>query len=284
MDARWRIKEFAARTGIPEVTLRAWERRYGVLQPVRTEGGYRLYSPADEQRVLAMQAHIARGVAPAQAARLALAEDAPAGDLPSDPAQLVEALLAAIGAYDATRADRLLEAAFFLDRTEALRDVVVPLLHEIGARWARGELTVAHEHFASHLVERRLLRLAEGWGEGAGPLALLACPPGERHALGLLCFGVAAAGQGWRVAYLGADMPLEQVADTAATLAPDAVVLSAVVAERFEENAALLAELGAQHRLLVGGAGASAKIARRARAERLDGDPVTAAAALRART
>ncbi|MCW2990519.1 MAG: hypothetical protein JWM73_1113 [Solirubrobacterales bacterium] len=280
MTSRWRIKEFAARTGVSEVTLRAWERRYGLLEPIRSDGGYRLYSQADERRVLAMQAHMGRGVAAAEAAQLALAESAALSDVPADAAALVAALLSAVDGYDATRVDVLLEGAFALGRAPAIREVLLPALREIGERWADGRITVAHEHFASHLVERRLMRQAAGWEAGPGRLALLACPSGERHTLGLLCFGVALADEGWRVAYLGADMPLGHVADAAARLQPDAVVLSAIDSRWLTDNIALIGALRAAHRTLVAGAGATAAVARRLKVDRLALDPVAAAAAL----
>ena len=157
---------------------------------------------------------------------------------------------------------------------------MLPALRRIGEQWASGELTVAHEHFASHLTERRLLGLAAEWQAGDGRLALLACPSGERHVLGLLCFGVALSEQGWRVAYLGADTPLDHVADAAARLEPDLVVLSAVMPEPLMRDPDRVAELRRAHRTVIGGAGATPGVARRLRVDRLDGDPVAAAAAL----
>lgn len=280
MENRWRIKEFAARTGVSGATLRAWERRYGLLDPSRSDGGYRLYSPADERRVLAMSAHMSRGMAAAEAAKAALAEAAPSGDVPSNPDDLAAGVLRAVAAYDATNVDRLLEAAFTLGRPTAISEVLMPVLHEIGERWASGTMTVAHEHFASHLVERRLMRQAGDWGGGDGPLALLACPSGERHTLALLSFGVVLAENGWRIAYLGADMPIGHVADAAARLRPDAVVLSATEPERLTDNTAQICALRAEHRTLVAGPGATAGVARRLKVDRLAPDPVTAAASL----
>lgn len=281
VEGLWRIKEFSARTGVAEVTLRAWERRYGLVTPQRSDGGYRLYAPADEQRVVAMQAHMARGMAAAEAAALAVAENGPARDVPSDPALLVAELLDAVAAYDATGVDRLLEGAFALGRPAAIRDVLMPALHEIGERWASGALTIAHEHFASHLAERRLMRqIAAQPPAGKGPLALLACPSGERHTLGLLSFGVALVEHGWRIAYLGADTPIEQVVDAAERMRPDAIVMSATEPERLTDHAGAIAALRAEHRTLVAGRGATKAVARRLRVDRLALDPVTSAAAL----
>lgn len=280
IETRWRIREFAARTGVAEPTLRAWERRYGLLDPERTPSGYRLYSVADERRVLSMQAHMARGLAPAQAAEVARAEAQPDASVPTDPAELVDALLEAVERFDATRAEAVLDGTFALARDVALRDVVLRCLNEIGARWAAGTLSVAQEHFASHVIERRLLRMADGWQDGPGRLALLACPSGERHTLGLLCFAHALADRGWRIAYLGADTPPADIRETAESLRPEVVVISAVDTGPMLDASLPLRELGFVVRTALGGAGATAAVARKARAERLAADPIVAAAHL----
>ncbi len=291
-DSRWRIKEFAAIVGVPEATLRAWERRYALLEPERSTGGFRLYSRADERRIRAMQAHMARGLAPAQAAALALAEAAALALAeaaesivpPRSPAALIDALIAAAEAFDATRFDTLLDAAFALGQLAAIRDVVLPALVEVGDRWASAEITVGHEHFASHLIERRLLTLAQGWEAGRGPLALLACPAGERHTLGLVCFGLVLADRGWRIAYLGADTPIDQVHDVSAQMGPDAVVLCARDSRHLLRSADEIAELAARQRTILAGNGASADLASRLGADHAAGDPVDTALQLAERS
>ncbi len=281
-DDRWRIKEFAARVGVQEPTLRAWERRYDLLSPERSAGGYRLYSGADERRVRAMQAHMARGIAAAQAAALAIAE--PAGELapPADPQALLAELLAAAEAFEAMRFDVGLGAAFASGRVTGIRTIVLPLLVEVGERWERGRLTVGHEHFVSHLVERRLLTLAAGWESGDGPRALLACAPGERHTLGLLCFGLVLADRGWRIGYLGADTPVADVARAAASLTPEVVVLCALDERHLRAADGAIAALGRRHRTILAGRGASAEVAARLGVERAEGDPASTAEALAA--
>jgi DNA-binding transcriptional MerR regulator/methylmalonyl-CoA mutase cobalamin-binding subunit len=279
-DSRWRIKEFAGLVGVPEATLRAWERRYELLAPERTAGGFRLYSRADEQRIHAMQAHMARGIAAAEAAALALAESTVEVVAPDRPPALIDAILAAAEAFDATRFDVLLDAAFAAGRLAAIRDVVLPVLVEIGVRWERAEISVGHEHFASHLIERRLLGLAGGWEAGRGRLAVLACPSGERHTLGLVCFGLVLADLGWRIAYLGADTPVDQIADMSTSVSPDAVVLCSRDERHLTRNAEAIAGLGARHHTILAGGGATADLARRLGAHLAEGDPVISAQAL----
>jgi DNA-binding transcriptional MerR regulator len=280
VEERWRIKEFADRVGVRETTLRAWERRYDLLRPQRTDSGFRLYSRADERRIRSMQAHMARGLAPAQAAALATAERTEPIVSPASPQALIDELFAAMTIFDATRFDGLLDAAFARDRGPVINDVVMPLLQEIGARWERRELTVGHEHFASHLVERRLLSLAAGWDRESGPLALLACAPGERHTLGLICFGLLLADQGWRIAYLGADTPIDQIAAVSASVQPSAVILCALDSRRLTDVAPAICDLGAARHTILAGRGASAELARRLGVHHAAGDPAHTARAL----
>ena len=114
-----------------------------------------------------------------------------------------------------------------------LDGAVLPLLRELGEGWESGEVSIAQEHFASHLVRGRLLGLARGWDRGSGPRAVLAGPAEERHDLGLLIFGLALREHGWRITFLGGDTPLETLAETVQQLEPDAVVLAATDAGRF---------------------------------------------------
>lgn len=273
-----RIGELARRTDVSVELLRAWEKRYGLLQPARTATGYRLYSEADEERVRRMRRGLDAGLAAAEAARAALAE--PATPATADLAE-GDRLRAAVEAFDDGAAhaalDRLL--ATFTFETVA-RDVLLPFLRELGERWARGEISVAHEHFASNLLRGRLLGLAREWNHGLGPRALLACPPGERHELALIVFGIALRAQGWRITYLGADTPVESLVPEDAS----AVVVAATDTARFEAVADGLSALARSADLALAGAGASEELAARLGARLLPADPFRAAEELAARS
>ena len=130
------------------------------------------------------------------------------------------------------------------------------------------------------MIGGRLRGLSRGWGHGVGPLAIVACPPGELHELGPLAFGLALRERGWRIAYLGADTPLEDVAAILDQLTPAIVVLAAVSPERFLESAGAVTALAARVRVGLAGAGASATIADRLGAELLAGELMAAATAL----
>jgi len=271
-----RIGELARRTGVSPELLRAWERRYGVLRPSRTESGYRLYSEADAERVVRMQELLRSGLAAAEAARQAVehvATDEPRGV--ADTARLADALLDFHDA-DANQAFDELLADFTSDAV--LEQAVLPVLRELGERWARGEISVAQEHFASNLIRGRLLGLARGWDRGFGPRALLACLPEEQHDLGLLAFGLALRGHGWRITYVGADTPVETLARAAGAIAPAAVVAAVLDRARLEPHVAALAEVARLAPLWIGGAGADAELAQRAGARWLESGPVAAAA------
>src|SRR6476620_10907493 len=242
-----RIGELSRRSGVSPELLRAWERRYGLLEPTRSPGGLRLYTPDDLTRVQAMQQHLAEGLAAAEAA--ALATSTATGD-EAPTAGAKDELAAALSSFDEGAANTAFDALLArLSLDALLREVVIPYLHELGEQWRRGEASVAQEHFASSLLRGRLLGLARGWGRGLGPLAILACAPGEQHDLGLLAFGLALRARGWRIVYLGADTPIESVADAAKLSAPAFVVISSASAERVASLAEPLRALGRRYAL-----------------------------------
>ena len=284
---RFRIGELSRRADVPATVLRAWERRYGLLDPARSEGNFRLYSQADVARVWAMKGHLARGLAAAEAARLALADDLEAaGSGPSSPAEAretVDALTAALTAFDEAGAHRVLDRAFALHPLEhVLGEIVLPSLRRIGEGWERGEVGIAEEHFASTLIRGRLLTLAQGWNSGRGPSAALACPQGELHDVGLICFGLALWRRGWRIFYIGQDMPIDQLGTMARSVSPSLWVIAAHTPELLKGSAAELLQLGTDARLAIAGAGASTELAAELGAIDLGGDAIGAAAAVAA--
>ena len=279
--ANVRIGELARRAGIPAATLRAWERRYGIVDPQRTEAGYRLYSPEDERRLRAMVGLIERGLAPAEAARQVLGEAAAAGRRPDVPATDIEALradlLESVRGFDEGAAHAVLDrgvAAYGSDNV--IHELVLPVLRRTGELWADGSMSVAQEHFGSKLIHGRLLALGRGWGSGLGPLLLLACGPGEGHDLALTAFALTARERGFRIAMLGADTPLETLRTSAASLEPAWVVVSstsAASAERLAGEGSL--ELGRP--TVIGGGSADAALAEAIGAELLPADMNAAA-------
>jgi len=276
-SGRLRIGELSRRVGVSPELLRAWETRYGLVDPDRTPGGLRLYSKEDERRVLVMRRQIAAGLSAAEAARVAL--EVPA--VPVSPDAIVRGLDEALTALDEPAAQILLDRAFgSLALETSLGEVVIPFLHELGVRWATTDRTIAQEHFASNVIGGRLRALSRGWGDGSGSLALLACPSGEEHDLGMLCFGLLLHERGWRIVYLGAQTPTAELAGVVAEIAPDVVVLGAIGAQRFLDAADAIRSLAARTRVAIGGAGATAALAALLGVEFLPGDLVAAARVL----
>jgi MerR family transcriptional regulator, light-induced transcriptional regulator len=279
-----RIGELSRRLGVSDHVLRAWENRYGLLQPVRSPGGFRLYSEADQARVRRMQGYLAGGLSAAEAARAALGDDPGAtaasagGPLASAAGELSAALRRAMDAFDEPAAEAVLDRLLADFTVPAfLRDVVLPFLADLGDRWQRGTATVAMEHFASNLIRGRLAGLARGWGSGHGPRALLACPPGELHELALMMFGIVLHSNGWRIDYLGTNTPVSELARVAAASRPDLVVLAATVPQSLEPFREELTSVAGRTPLAVAGAGATAELATAVGARLMSGDPVTEA-------
>lgn len=267
----FRIGELARRAGIPPATLRAWERRYGIVSPRRTDSGYRLYSEDDERRLKSMLELITVGIAPAQAAQRVRAEGAsrrdgePRGDGAAPPpiaAGLVEELRDSLLGFDEHGAHRALDRAIAAYSVEGLvGEVVLPVMRQIGERWQREPAGIGQEHFATNLVRARLLALSRGWGRGGSPHAMLACPPGEQHDLGLIGFGLVLRDAGWRITFFGADTPLETLEAAAGQLSPDLTVLAATSPDLRVELGEAVRRLKRRGPVLIGGARASEPLA-----------------------
>ena len=280
-----RIGELSRRVGVSEHVLRAWESRYGLLKPERSAGGYRLYSEDDQNRVRRMQAHLADGLAAAQAARAALADEVPRSLATEDGAfarsdlrDSADSLRQALDELDEPGAQAVLDRLLTKFTVGAvIRDQLLPYLFELGERWEQGTVTVAQEHFASHVVRGRLTSLARDWGDGRGPYALLACPPDEQHDLALIAFGIILNRCGWRVGYLGVNTPIPDLIRMTPHLRPSVIVLAATTSERFEAVVPELTALAAMTPVALAGPGATSDLALTIGARLLEGDPVTAA-------
>jgi MerR family transcriptional regulator, light-induced transcriptional regulator len=296
------IGDLARRVGVRVDTLRAWERRYGLLNPHRSTGGFRLYSGEDEAIVRAMISEIDRGYPPAQAAKVALAKaesrvsredgitsapDPSATTAPTDLTHLAAIqteLYSALIRFDGERAHQLLDELFAeFTLNGVLRDVLLPCLQQIGDGWADGDVTIAEEHFASQLIRDRLLGLARDWDQGRGPRVLLACPAGERHDIGLICFGLVLSRSGWRITFLGPDTPVTALAEAAAAVSPDLIVLAATREDRFTSITEPLHALAVGADLVLAGPGATPNVARATGATLLKEAPVSAAQQIAAR-
>lgn len=198
-----------------------------------------------------------------------------------DTLERSEELWAAIDAYDGEAAEAaLLTMTADLSLGDVVLRVVLPFLDQLGVRWEDGTLSVTHEHFASNLMRRQLWTLtaqpsAEVW-TADGPVVLLACPPGERHDLVLLCFALLLGETGARARFFGGDTPMSSIMAAARKAEADAVVLAATRGTALTAHASSVARLSLEHQVFIAGRGASQEVAESMRAHLLPHDPVAA--------
>lgn len=260
-------------TGLNPALLRAWERRHGLLEPRRTPGGHRLYTEEDLQVLRAVQSLLREGrsigevAARGRRALLALAEkerQGPSGRQREDPHdaapnRLVASLVRSAEEIDGTSVERTLDSALAaLSLRAALERVILPAVNEIGRRWAQGEVSVAGEHLVSARIVARLSQMLAAEAPHEGPLAVVACFPDELHQIGALSAGLVAASAGFRIRYLGAALPFEDLELVLVRLKPRAVCLSVVRRTLLEAHAGRLAELARRYpdvSISVGGRG-----------------------------
>ncbi len=263
LQKRHPIKVVARRTGLTPDVLRVWEKRYEVVEPGRSGGGHRLYSDHDVERLGLLHRATAAGRRISRVADLPLDElrelvhededaavhlrrEAEQG-LASDPEVHVQACLTAVETLDGRMLETsLMRAAVALSAPMLIEDVLAPVLASIGERWKHGELSPGHEHLASGVIRRVLESLATSVMAGPeAPGLVVATPAGQIHEFGALFVAAAAATQGWRVTYLGTDLPAADIADVAESTGASAIAVSLVFPTDDPRIAAELADLRA---------------------------------------
>jgi MerR family transcriptional regulator, light-induced transcriptional regulator len=272
-----RIGAVAHRTGVAVATLRAWESRYGVLRPSRSDGGHRLYSEEDVDRVLAVLRLTAQGWAVAAAAGSVTAERSPArlglvsaldggddaegrtgaGEGRRDPAmhRLQDELARAVRSFDASAAEGVLDESIArLGVAHALECVVMPMLRDLGEGWEDDPSLIAAEHFATSTLRPRLHRLLMVARSPSAPTCVAAAPADEEHELGVLAAAAVASDLGFRVTYLGARTPSAALERSVATIRPDIVLVGAITAHAARGFCLSPPDIGPA-RLVVGGPG-----------------------------
>ena len=234
------IKQAALRSGVNVALLRAWERRYGIVEPTRTESGYRLYDDDAIERLRAMRALVDAGWSARQAAERVASGDL--GDLEEladggavDPGTIdtTADFVHAAAQIDVAGIERALDDVFAAGSFErVVEDRLYPALHALGDAWAAGEVDVAGEHAASAAAVRRLGIAFEAAGRGpftgSAPM-LVGLPPGTRHEVAALAFATAARRAGLAVVYLGADVPVDSWVAAVDRTAARAVALGVVI-------------------------------------------------------
>lgn len=224
-------------TGVRAPTFRAWERRYGVPRPARLPGGQRLYSERDVALIRWLHERTAEGMTISRALRLleaCQAEGAPRPEpAPRTFAQLQHDLIERLVDFDAGGAETVIAEAFALYPVDDVcLELFQPTLVEIGERWRAGGLSVAAEHFATHLIRCKIASLLQVYETPRrGSPIVLACPAEEQHEIGLLLVALFLARRAWPVLYLGPNVPADDLRTVVQHVQPRLVILSATTEE-----------------------------------------------------
>lgn len=226
------IRTVSNLTGVNVVTLRAWERRYGLIQPVRTPSGHRLYGREQIDLIHQILGLLKRGLPISQVARALPGPQQQSVRAEQDPwSAHRDHLVAAVSRFDDAELEHVYSAALALHPIETVTDrLLLPVLRELGRRWQTGEGSVAEEHFFSVYVRDKLgARFHHRARSARGPTVLAACLPDEQHEIGLLVFSLAAHDRGLRVVLLAGRTPLVELPLAARRSHCAAVVLSATL-------------------------------------------------------
>jgi len=281
IQAPYKMGTLSRLTGLSPILLRAWERRYGLLQPERGTGGHRLYTDGDLAVLQKTRKLLDAGRSIGEIAALgreAILSDSPGTIWSAGPAGNIDA---ADRLKDRYRAG-MIEAAAILDEDALKREldaaaatlsipmliegVIEPAAREIGDLWQSGKCTVASEHLASIVFVHRLRKIidaAESLWDQNSPLVIAACLPGEEHHLGLLIVSYFLNCHGVRVLCLGASLPFKDLVQASGASRPRAVLLSVTRPQTFRKERgqirSLLNEIDGNARVYLGGAGAPEK-------------------------
>ncbi|MGB3050468.1 MAG: MerR family transcriptional regulator [Polyangiales bacterium] len=271
-EAKYRVGMVSKMTGLSTHTLRIWEKRYVAVLPKRTEAGGRLYTDADVERLRLLHDLVERGHSIGGIAKLSDVDLRHMGASfpppPSQPAlqhlpELRTRVMTAIEHLRIQDAEQMLSrAALSTEPSEFLQMVVAPILVEIGERWQRGELRIAHEHATSTVMRGLLFSLMRLYpANDSRRRAVVATPAKEDHELGALMVAMLAAMHGWSVLYLGPDLPAEEIAYAVADTNADLLMLSITNLKSKDsqrEIAAIEAAIPKRVKMLVGGQAATA--------------------------
>lgn len=233
------IKAVSQATGVEAVTLRAWERRYGVPSPERSEQGYRLYSERDIAILRWLKSRIDAGVTIGQAASM-LESQSPQAAPQATPLSVLSGeggslktmsddLLAAAHQFDMTHADQIISQAFAMFPVEDVcLHLLLPALGQVGNNWRSGDTSLAVEHFLSNLIRQHLLSIATVMPPPTREGRVVAgCAPDDWHEMAILMLTLFLRRQGWEVIYLGQAVGLKQLEAELDSINPDLVILSA---------------------------------------------------------
>lgn len=266
---KYRIGAVSRLTGLSADVVRVWERRYGAIKPQRSDGGSRLYSDADIARLRRLRQAVEMGHAIGQVAKLPESElDSLSSrnreaystiDETGDPyKQTISRFLEAVSRMDVVSADdEISRAATLYPPRVIVKNIVIPVLIEIGNRWAHRDFGIAQEHIATNLIRNLLSSLFRLYPpDASAETIVLATTSGERHEFGILTSALIAATRGWRVVYLGTELPANEIVRTARIVKARVLAISVVTQnpQAYEEMKTIAENIPSQTRVWVGGA------------------------------
>jgi len=231
------IRTVSEITGVNSVTLRAWERRYGLIKPLRTPKGHRLYKREDIQLIQEVLGRLSQGMSISQIARDILDKTSVDESDNADAwSQYSRRMIEAIARFDEHTLDAVYSDAMSLYPVDIVTTrLITPLLEELGSRWENKSGSVAEEHFFSVYLRNKLgARFHHQNLRNSGPKLIVACMPGEHHEFGLLLFALAAHSKGYQIILLGADLPVAELIQVADIADSQGIVLAGSASLNFE--------------------------------------------------
>lgn len=229
--SQYPIRTISEMTGVPTTTLRAWERRYGLLKPSRTPKGHRLYSAQDIELVREIVKLLKSNHTISEAIRIT--RNPELGGLVSTTSEdhwqsYQQRILKSIENFNDQNLDRTYNEALSIYPVDMVNEhVIIPVLQTLGSSWKDKPAGIAEEHFFSAFLRNKLgARLHHDAHRAKGRKVFISCLPGENHELGILLFSLALLGHGYQVLYLGGNLPLQQIPLVAERTEIDAVLLS----------------------------------------------------------
>jgi len=245
LEYKYPIKVVSQMTGLSVHVIRAWEKRYHVVEPDRTDTNRRLYSEEEIEklRLLNDASHLGHNIG--SLANLSLSElktllskekNKTSEDriglkhTGTNAEEILSECLESIRNYDTKKFESILiDTSARLTQPVLIEDIIVPLVYQIGDMWHNGELRVANEHLASSVIRSFLFNLLESYSSNtSSPVLVSATPRGQEHELGALIAGVIAASEGWKVVYLGSNLPAEEIGSVVSYLNAKVVAISLI--------------------------------------------------------
>ncbi|KWU57210.1 MULTISPECIES: MerR family transcriptional regulator [Priestia] len=242
-EGKYNIKAISNMVGIQPGTLRAWERRYQILNPVRNESGHRLYTEEDLRKLKWLTEKVSGGFTISQAVSLLETESSTVGTFEEEgevdsPQKIRDELLTMLLSFEEGKAQDLINHAFSLYSVEkVVIDILGSLLVTVGDMWEKGQITSAHEHYTTQVLKTRISMIFYSLpSNGLLPKAIAVCGPNETHEVGLLVFTLFLRRKGFEVIYLGSSIEDKDVELIVKEVDPTFLFMSCTMMENAEKT------------------------------------------------